>query len=264
MLLTDGKRHYFSVEFAAKYGLEAAILAEHFSFWIEKNQSDGRNFHDGRYWTFCSVSSLQNIFSYLSIGKIRGALNTLLKEGVIIKGNFNKLAYDRTSWYSFTDAFYNFTNPFVNKTNGFDSVTNDICDYNKPIPDYPPDYPPDSPPDDYTTHTLLENEKRPREKVVIPTQEETWFSDRMYESFTMWIEYKKEQHRYTYRSTGLKSLVTTIRNNVDQYGEELVCRLITECMSNGWKGIAWDRLKMMDPVKKKGYEYNPGSMEGSL
>lgn len=145
MALNDGKRHSFSVDFAKEYGIEAAILAEHFVFWIEKNQADGRNFYDGRYWTFCSVSSLQSIFPYLSAGKIRGALNLLLREGILIKGNFNKSAYDRTLWYSFADAFYDFKKSICkNQQMDCDKFANRNSDICEPIPDSPTDSPTDS------------------------------------------------------------------------------------------------------------------------
>lgn len=96
-------------------------------------------------------------------------------------------------------------------------------------------------------------EKSSKDTAVIPTQEETGFSDSLYESFAMWIEYKKER-RDAYKPTGLKSLVTVIRNNASKYGEDAVCRLITECMSNGWKGIIWKKLE--EP--KNGCKNNTG------
>lgn len=73
----------------------------------------------------------------------------------------------------------------------------------------------------------------------------------------MWIEYKKEK-RDAYKTTGLKSLVTIIKGKVGKYGEDAIVQLITECMSNGWKGIIWERLK--EPERP--FEYDPGDWEG--
>ena len=46
---------------------------------------------------------MQSIFPYLSKRKIEVALNDLKEKGLIITGNYNKVAYDRTTWYALTD-----------------------------------------------------------------------------------------------------------------------------------------------------------------
>lgn len=71
---------------------------------------------------------------------------------------------------------------------------------------------------------------------------EKQFSPLLEEKVIEWITYKKER-RDGYKETGLKSLCTQIEKKAKEYGETAVCNLVTECMSNGWKGIIWDRLK---------------------
>ena len=41
----------------------------------------------------------------------------------------------------------------------------------------------------------------------------------------------------------MKSLVTQIRHNVEQYGEPAVIDLINTCMAANYKGIIFDKLK---------------------
>lgn len=62
-----------------------------------------------------------------------------------------------------------------------------------------------------------------------------------------WLTYKQER-REAYKPTGLKSLLTRIEKELDAYGEQAVADVIQLAMSNGWKGIAWDRLQ---PSKEK-------------
>ena len=61
-------------------------------------------------------------------------------------------------------------------------------------------------------------------------------------AFDDWLAYKRER-REEYKPTGLKSLVTEIRNNADRYGSKAVADLIRECMASNWRGIIFDRLK---------------------
>jgi predicted phage replisome organizer len=68
------------------------------------------------------------------------------------------------------------------------------------------------------------------------------FSDRLQEKITEWITYKTER-KESYKEQGMKALLRQIENNAMKYGDDAVCQLIDECMSSGWKGIIFDRLK---------------------
>ena len=96
-------QHHFDVEIAEKYGMIEAVLLNHFEYWIELNRANGKNFYDGRFWTFNSMKAFSEIFPYLTEKKIRNALKHLQDEGLILTGNYNKSAYDRTLWYAFSD-----------------------------------------------------------------------------------------------------------------------------------------------------------------
>lgn len=56
-----------------------------------------------------------------------------------------------------------------------------------------------------------------------------------------WLRYKAER-REGYKPTGLKSLLSAIENRVKQHGEQAVAEVIRLSMSQGWKGIIWDRI----------------------
>ena len=95
--------HHFNVDIAKQYGVLEAIILNHFEFWIKTNEANNRNFYDGYYWTYNSTRALQEIFPYASQRKIQNVLKHLEDEGIIQTGNYNKLAYDRTLWYAFTE-----------------------------------------------------------------------------------------------------------------------------------------------------------------
>lgn len=72
----------------------------------------------------------------------------------------------------------------------------------------------------------------------------------IYNKIYEWLEYKQER-KEKYTETGLKSLLTQIEKQVDIYGEEEICNLIEECMSNNYKGIIFDKLKNKKIISKK-------------
>ena len=92
----DTTMHYFDTELAEKYGMVEATILNHLQYWIQ-------NYHEGRYWTFHSIQAFCKQFPYLTAKKIRNAIKKLENAKVLIKGNFNKVKYDRTTWYALTD-----------------------------------------------------------------------------------------------------------------------------------------------------------------
>lgn len=95
--------HTFDVEVALVVGIKAAILFQNIAFWCEHSAANNSNYHDGEYWTYASNKALQELFPYLSERQIRESIKKLLDNGLIKKGNYNKLAFDRTIWYSLTE-----------------------------------------------------------------------------------------------------------------------------------------------------------------
>lgn len=93
--------HSFDIEIAEKYGVNEAIFIENMKFWIAKNQANGRHFYEGRYWTYNSAKAYEELFPYWTAKQIRRIIDWLVKYGVLLKGNFNQSAYDRTLWYTF-------------------------------------------------------------------------------------------------------------------------------------------------------------------
>lgn len=116
----------FDTEVAKLVGVNAAVLFKNIEYWVEKNATNGKNEHDGRYWTYNSMKAYEEQFPYLTGNQIRTALTKLEDAGLVITGCFNEIAYDRTKWYTVTEKGYsicgkasphlgNFANQFAKK-----------------------------------------------------------------------------------------------------------------------------------------------------
>ena len=99
-------KHFFDVDIAKKYGVQCAVILENLNFWIEKNRANEKHFYDGHYWTYNSKKAFSELLPYLTAKQIDYAIGKLVDEGILIKGNYNKSAYDRTLWYAITDIGY--------------------------------------------------------------------------------------------------------------------------------------------------------------
>ena len=128
--------HSFDVDIAKRYGIHAAILLKNIYFWIEKNRANDTNFYDGYYWTFNSKKAFAELFPYMNARQVDYALQKLIDDKLIITGNYNKVAYDRTLWYAITKKGYsilqNCEMESTKKENGNDNGV-------EPIPDSKPD-----------------------------------------------------------------------------------------------------------------------------
>ena len=94
--------HYFDIKVAELYGVNCAVILQNLWHWIRKNEANGKNFHDGNYWTYNSTKAFAELFPYLSQKQIETALKKLRDEGIIVTGNYNEMKYDRTLWYAIT------------------------------------------------------------------------------------------------------------------------------------------------------------------
>lgn len=95
-------KHIFDVDIAKIYGVNAAVLLENIGYWIKQNEANETNFFDGKYWTFNSRRAYRELFPYMSERQIDTAFRKLIDDGLLVTGNYNKVAYDRTLWYALT------------------------------------------------------------------------------------------------------------------------------------------------------------------
>jgi len=96
--------HAFNVEEAEKYGVNKAILLQHIRFWVSENKGKKSHTHDGKTWMYQSAADMHKHFPYWSRLKIHRMLASMEEEGLIASGNYNKLGFDRTKWYTLTDT----------------------------------------------------------------------------------------------------------------------------------------------------------------
>ena len=126
----------FDTSLATKYGVNEAIMLNNFVFWIAKNEANGKHFHDGRYWTYNSVAAMEKLYPFWTTSQIRTVIASLVKQGVLLKGNYNEKPYDRTVWYAFTDEFLK--SICQNSQMHLSDFANGFSENGKPIPDNKP------------------------------------------------------------------------------------------------------------------------------
>lgn len=107
-------KHSFQVELAKHFGLNKALLIDHILYWQEYNSKVNRNYNDGAYWIYHTIKEFHELFPYLSEKQISKALEDLVEDGLLITGNYNKISYDRTKWYSITEKGYSLYKNLLN------------------------------------------------------------------------------------------------------------------------------------------------------
>ena len=60
-----------------------------------------------------------------------------------------------------------------------------------------------------------------------------------------WLSYKQER-REAYKPTGLKSFLSRVEREAQEHGDQVVADVIQLAMSNGWRGIVWEKLTQKD------------------
>lgn len=117
------------------------------------------------------------------------------------------------------------------------------------------------------THIKTKNKTKNKNNTPKPpTTQETLFSllpkydftDELSAKIADWVQYKQEK-KDDYKEQGLKALLSVIQKNAQKYGDNAVIDLIEQSMSNGWKGIVWDKLT--EKKTKNVTNYAPGERQ---
>lgn len=82
-------------------GFSEAVVITQLHQWIEYNRKHKKNYKDGYYWTYGSMGKMhEEYFDILgSVRTVRRVFKKLEKNGYLIVDNYNKLNFDKTSWY---------------------------------------------------------------------------------------------------------------------------------------------------------------------
>lgn len=99
--MTEKKPVFYYGAEASVLGVVKAVLYNQVRYFTTACP-DPKHFYENSYWVRFSMDSLST-FTGIPQKTIYDNLIKLEKEGYIKTGNFNKLKFDRTKWYSLTD-----------------------------------------------------------------------------------------------------------------------------------------------------------------
>lgn len=95
-LLFSTRPLVISPDLAVKIGLNEAIVLQQLHYWIQKSKHD----HEGKIWAYNTINDWHDQFPFFSVNTIRRTFDNLVKSKLVLKGCFNKLKMDKTTWYA--------------------------------------------------------------------------------------------------------------------------------------------------------------------
>ena len=95
--------HSFNVSLASRFGVVEALIIQHSYYWYKCNEGNEDMTKDGHTWFYRSVSQIADVYPYLSVDKVRRAIDRLVENGILIKGNYNTDKFKKANWYSLSD-----------------------------------------------------------------------------------------------------------------------------------------------------------------
>jgi hypothetical protein len=97
------RTHSFSVTVATFYGVDMALMLNHFSFWYLKNASDRMNYYKGDYWVRMKAATLRSYYPYFTERQLRYLIDKMIDLNLLKQDEFNDKKNDRTKWYCLTN-----------------------------------------------------------------------------------------------------------------------------------------------------------------
>ena len=161
---STAEHHSFDVNLAAKYGVYEAIIIHHFQHWINHNKRLGRNFKEGRTWSYQTRAEIAAWFPYLSPNQVRRLTDRLVELKVLRKGNYNKMSLDKTIWYAFENeemfTIGNFAKSIDESATSSGKSANPVGRFAKAIPESKTDSKPDTKRDNVSTVSSFQSKKK--------------------------------------------------------------------------------------------------------
>lgn len=87
---------------ACVFGDRPAIFLQQIHYWckIFERQGTLRHYHAGRWWVWNTIDGWHEQFAFWSPRTIERIISRCTAEQIILIGNYNRRAYDRTRWYT--------------------------------------------------------------------------------------------------------------------------------------------------------------------
>lgn len=94
----------FDTGVAKLVGVEAATVFNHIVYWLKYNADRNTDrIVDGKIWMYETQKQMAEFFEFLNEDQISRAITKLVEKGLLIKANYNKNKFDKTSWYTVFD-----------------------------------------------------------------------------------------------------------------------------------------------------------------
>jgi hypothetical protein len=220
-------KHLCDVEMAKLIGTDPSLFLENIAFWIKHNYSNDTNYHEGRYWTFNTQEALVDFFPYWSRDQIKRIIKKCHDAGMLVKGNFNKLSYDRTTWFSLSDEAHKHYGLNLGRNSLRHQAKSPVSldDIAQPIPDI-----------NHIQTQIRSKDKAQRKKrvdavIVEPIVLPDWLDK---ESWNNFIQHRKEIGK-PLKTTGIKMAIKKLERMKEQ-GQDIVL-VIEHAISNGYQGL---------------------------
>lgn len=81
---------------AVEIGLNEALFLQQVHYWIQKSKHE----YDGKKWVYNTYDGWAEQFPFWSVRTLQRIVSSLEKKELLITGNYNKIAIDKTKWYT--------------------------------------------------------------------------------------------------------------------------------------------------------------------
>ena len=87
-------------------GLNESIILQQVHYWLKIKEKSKQDYIDGHFWVYNTYEQWQEQFPFFSIRTLRRTFTSLEKMGLLLTGNYNKVKFDQTKWYTIDYGTY--------------------------------------------------------------------------------------------------------------------------------------------------------------
>lgn len=235
---------------AKQVGLNESIIIQQIHYWLQKSNHE----HEDRLWIYNSIASWQEQFPFWSTKTIQRIIKSLKDKKLIETGNFNRLKFDKTTWYTIcynqlelllqpekkvmTECPVDVDNMSNTDSQSVSLIDEDIV--SQPIPKTTKN----------TTKTTTDIVVKKSEDPLLPD----WLNKEIWEE---WIEHRKSIKK-SLTPLAIKRQINTLEKYKDQHEE-----LLGEAIEKGWINIVTPDKRFDKGVGTGGYSNGKENLQES-
>lgn len=221
--------HSFNVVCATRWGVGAAVMLHHLTYWVMKNAANGKHMHEGRAYTYNTYHAFTTLHPYWNKDQVGRLLRKLEQQDLIASAQLDAANWNRTKWYTICTAVREVYGLPPTDTEWHKSAQWKVR--KRTIENAEP----------HALHSTVIKQQLKETPVVLPWDDEAFVA-----AWQTWKDERKARGTKKYTHRGEQSALKQLQKDSNNL-PHIAVAIIEQSIAHGWQGL----FPLKQPAKGK-------------